>query len=159
MEYFTKKVQVGSRGVIDTVESELFEWLSRFSWRIRNHMRNGFSTCIWDLEGIVWWKNEGRDTVPLVKKKPCLHSDILDFFPYYTLISQNRLKICKNVPVRYLVKLSFLFPTLSVGPADKCYQFVTYRFRTEYRYVVKPLTYSWLSFTFIGARLFVNCFP
>jgi hypothetical protein len=40
-------------------ESELFQWLSRFSRRLRSHMRNGFSPCISAIGGIVWWKDRG----------------------------------------------------------------------------------------------------
>jgi hypothetical protein len=39
---FYKNVQVRSRGIIDTPESELFNRLSRFSRQMRSPIRNGF---------------------------------------------------------------------------------------------------------------------
>jgi hypothetical protein len=63
---------IWSRGVIDTAESELFEWLSRFSRRIWSHMQNGFSPWIRALGGLFDEKKTGvrksRDTVLLIKQ-------------------------------------------------------------------------------------------
>jgi hypothetical protein len=52
---FYKNVQVRSRGVINTMESELFKQLSRFSQRIWSQMQIGFSPWIRTLVGNVWW--------------------------------------------------------------------------------------------------------
>jgi hypothetical protein len=45
--------------LIETAESELYNFVSRLCWRKRNHMQNVFSLWIRAQGGIVWWKNRG----------------------------------------------------------------------------------------------------